>query len=136
MSLIYRRDAEGRERRRVAMTDITERQQAEETLRESEERRRCLTAELLTVQENERQGLPSELHDEVSQALLSLKIHLSSVEKKLLPAYVQKQLGHHSTSMTVDIDGHWISDEGKKDLEQTLRGDKGRPPAKPWRVVK
>ena len=43
------------------------------------------------------------------------------------PAYVQKQLGHHSISMTVDIYGHWIPGEGKKDLLKTLRGPKARP---------
>jgi integrase len=43
------------------------------------------------------------------------------------PAYVQKQLGHHSISMTVDIYGHWIPGEGKKDLVQTLRGPKAKP---------
>ncbi|MEW6659698.1 MAG: tyrosine-type recombinase/integrase [Thermodesulfobacteriota bacterium] len=43
------------------------------------------------------------------------------------PAYVQKQLGHHSISMTVDIYGHWIPGEGKKDLVQTLRGQKANP---------
>jgi hypothetical protein len=43
------------------------------------------------------------------------------------PAYVQKQLGHHSISMTVDIYGHWISGEGKKDLTKTLRGPKASP---------
>jgi len=37
------------------------------------------------------------------------------------PAYVQKQLGHHSITMTVDIYGHWLPGEGKKDLESTLR---------------
>jgi len=40
------------------------------------------------------------------------------------PAYVQKQLGHHSISMTVDIYGHWIPGEGKRDLASTLRGQK------------
>jgi integrase len=43
------------------------------------------------------------------------------------PTYVQKQLGHHSISMTVDICGHWVPGEGKKDLTQTLRGPKSRP---------
>ncbi len=36
------------------------------------------------------------------------------------PAYVQKQLGHHSITMTVDIYGHWMPGEGKKDLGATL----------------
>jgi integrase len=43
------------------------------------------------------------------------------------PAYVQKQLGHSSISITVDIYGHWIPGEGKKDLVRTLRGPKARP---------
>jgi integrase len=43
------------------------------------------------------------------------------------PAYVQKQLGHHSISMTVDIYGHWIPGEGKKNLVKTLRGPEAKP---------
>ncbi len=39
------------------------------------------------------------------------------------PAYVQKQLGHHSISMTVDIYGHWIAGEGRERLEKALRPD-------------
>ncbi len=47
------------------------------------------------------------------------------------PAYVQKQLGHHSIEMTVDIYGHWIPGEGKKDLDHALRGtSKGHEPRK------
>jgi integrase len=41
------------------------------------------------------------------------------------PAYVQKQLGHHSISMTVDIYGHWLPGEGKKNLGETLRRTSG-----------
>ncbi len=52
------------------------------------------------------------------------------------PAYVQKQLGHHSISMTVDIYGHWFPGEGKKDLARTLRGEKNRPPAGALQAVK
>lgn len=33
------------------------------------------------------------------------------------PAYVQKQLGHYSVQMTVDIYGHWIPGEGRDDLD-------------------
>jgi integrase len=40
------------------------------------------------------------------------------------PAYVQKQLGHHSITMTVDVYGHWIPGEGRKDLQKTLTGGK------------
>jgi len=49
--------------------------------------------------------------------------------KHYSPAYVQKQLGHHSITMTVDLYGHWIPGEGKKDLDRDLRGpDLGRGP--------
>jgi len=43
------------------------------------------------------------------------------------PAYVQKQLGHHSIEITVNIYGHWIPGEGRKDLVKTLRGPKAKP---------
>jgi integrase len=40
---------------------------------------------------------------------------------------VQKQLGHHSITMTVDLYGHWLPGEGKKDLEGMLRGIRNKP---------
>jgi integrase len=39
------------------------------------------------------------------------------------PAYVQKQLGHHSISLTVDTYGHWIPGEGRGQLDAALGGD-------------
>jgi signal transduction histidine kinase len=57
----------------------------EEALRESEEKLRFLTTQLLTAQENERKRLAVELHDELGHSLFSLKLHLSSREKRLLP---------------------------------------------------
>jgi PAS domain S-box-containing protein len=65
--------------------DITARQRAEEALKESERKLRYLAEQLLTAQENERKRLASELHDELGHALLALKLHLSSIEKKLPP---------------------------------------------------
>ena len=41
------------------------------------------------------------------------------------PAHVQKQLGHSSISMTVDIYGHWIPGEGRAGLEAALMGGSG-----------
>ncbi len=34
--------------------------------------------------------------------------------------YVQKQLGHSSIAITVDIYGHWVTGEGRGDLEKSL----------------
>jgi integrase len=36
------------------------------------------------------------------------------------PAYVQKQLGHHSIQITVDIYGHWFSGEGRENLDEAF----------------
>ena len=39
------------------------------------------------------------------------------------PGYVQKQLGHSSISITMDIYCHWIPGEGRGGLEAALGGD-------------
>ena len=63
--------------------DITKRKRAEETLRESEERLHFLSSRLLTAQETERKRISIELHDELGQALIALKLRLSSIQRKL-----------------------------------------------------
>ncbi|MBM4287133.1 MAG: PAS domain S-box protein [Deltaproteobacteria bacterium] len=65
--------------------DISAMKQAEDRLKRSEEKLRSLTTQLITAQESERKRLAAELHDELGHALLTLKLHLSSIEKKLLP---------------------------------------------------
>jgi integrase len=74
-------------------------------------RRACMAARLRTRS-------PHDLRD--TYATMLLMDHYS-------PAYVQKQLGQHSISMTVYIYGHRIPGEGKKDLTKTLRGPNGHP---------
>jgi PAS domain S-box-containing protein len=68
--------------------DISERKQAEEALRLSEQKLRALAAQLLTAQENERKRLAAELHDELGHALLTLKLSIRSLEKQLTPEQI------------------------------------------------
>ena len=65
--------------------DVTGRRRAEQALRESEEQLRFLANRLLTSQEQERKRLASELHDELGHALLTLKLSLGAIARKLLP---------------------------------------------------
>jgi signal transduction histidine kinase len=63
--------------------DITERKQAEEAIRKSEEHLRNLTAYIQRVSEIERTNIAREIHDELGQALTVLKIDLSWIRKRL-----------------------------------------------------
>jgi PAS domain S-box-containing protein len=63
--------------------DITERKRTEEALRQSEDRLRSLSSELMKAQENERLRISKELHDEMGQSLALLKHKMRSIQKKL-----------------------------------------------------
>ena len=65
------------------MVDITDREQAEEKLRESEQNLRYLASQLLTAQEQEKQKISLELHDTVAQELATLKIDLENLQPYL-----------------------------------------------------
>lgn len=68
---------------RIYARDITERKQAEQNLRESEQNLHYLAAQLLTTQERERKRISRELHDELGQSLLVLKLQASHIRKML-----------------------------------------------------
>ena len=61
--------------------EITERLQAEETLKESGKQIRQLSAQLLMAQEIERKRISMELHDSLGQALNVMKLRIRLVEK-------------------------------------------------------
>jgi PAS domain S-box-containing protein len=62
--------------------EISERQRAEKALRHSEERLRFLTSKLLAAQETERGRLSRELHDDLGQALLVLRMQLNGILRR------------------------------------------------------
>jgi PAS domain S-box-containing protein len=63
--------------------DITARKHAEEALKESQENLRRLYNRLIRVQEDERRRISQELHDEMGQTLLGMKLRISGVKEKL-----------------------------------------------------
>jgi signal transduction histidine kinase len=63
--------------------DITLRRRAEEALRESEQRLRFLTSQLLSAQERERKRISMELHDELGQSLALLKLQIRAIGRGL-----------------------------------------------------
>lgn len=67
----------------VTIQDITERRQAQHQLQESEQNLRYLASQLLTAQERERKRISRELHDHLGQSLMTLKLGLHRIERKL-----------------------------------------------------
>ncbi len=63
--------------------EIDERKKMEAALLESEEVLHQLSNNLLTVQENERQRISAELHDELGQSLAALKLQLRAIVSSL-----------------------------------------------------
>ena len=68
-----------------AIRYATERKQAEEALRQSEQNLRYLASRLLDALEMERQRIAHELHDDLGQSLLLLKMKLSGITRGLPP---------------------------------------------------
>ncbi|MCK9375377.1 MAG: response regulator [Syntrophobacterales bacterium] len=69
--------------------EVAVRRRAEEALRASEQNLRFLSSQLLTAQEQERRRLSLELHDELGQSLILLKLQLRNIERNLPPDQVQ-----------------------------------------------
>jgi PAS domain S-box-containing protein len=61
--------------------DITERKQAEETLRRQQSQLQDLTSKLIQAQESERRRMARDLHDDVSQRLAALVLDIASLEQ-------------------------------------------------------
>lgn len=63
--------------------EISEREQAEAALKESEQQLQLLSSRLMTAQETERKTVSRELHDELGHALTIMKLRLRSVGRGL-----------------------------------------------------
>jgi len=63
--------------------EIDERKSAEDELRNSREELRSLSTHLQSVREEERQGVAREIHDELGQALSSLKLDIALMKEEL-----------------------------------------------------
>lgn len=61
--------------------DVTEQHQVEEDLRQSRERLKILSRQLIATQESERRHLARELHDEIGQSLTGIKLNLRSLQQ-------------------------------------------------------
>ena len=83
--------------------NITERRKVEQKLRQSEERLRSLSAELMKAQEKERTRISKELHDELGQSLAILKHRVRSIGKKLVG--YQPQMSHDKDATVELVDG-------------------------------
>ncbi len=66
----------------MVVVDITERKQAQEHLRRSEDQLRALAARLQTATESERLRIARDLHDELGQALTGMKMDLEWIVRK------------------------------------------------------
>ncbi len=97
------RGVEGKPRCCICTTeDITARKAAREQLRESEKNLRRLTSQLLTVQEDERRRISRELHDELGQALLVLKLQAKAIETGVSATQEQVRKECHELRANLD----------------------------------
>jgi signal transduction histidine kinase len=80
--------------------EIAERRQAEQQVRESQERLRALASHVITVREEERAHIAREIHDELGQVLTALKMDIVWLSKRLgEPTLLEKT---QSMCQTVD----------------------------------
>jgi PAS domain S-box-containing protein len=66
----------------MVVMDLTERKRTEQQLRESEERLRYLSAQLLIAQENERKLIANEIHDSLGSSLGAIKFRMEQTLQK------------------------------------------------------
>jgi PAS domain S-box-containing protein len=120
----------------VMLRDITERQRAENALKQSREELRELSANLQNVREEEKTRIARELHDDLGQQLTALKMDLSVIEQQLrAPGDAQPDDGmlSHLQGMRRLIDATVASVRRiAADLRPVMLDDLGLVPAIEW----
>ncbi|MCU1383562.1 MAG: hypothetical protein JWL71_2259 [Acidobacteria bacterium] len=101
--------------------DVTESLAIHDRLRVSETRLRRLAASLHSARESERANVARELHDELGQALTSLKIDLTRTLRDLIPLHLAPEMVDRMQSMVGGIE---VATETVRRLATALR-----PPA-------
>ena len=112
----------------VVVHDVTDRREAAQKLRESEERLRTLSTELMKAQENEGRRISKELHDELGQTLAILKHRVRSIGKELLVYRPQHSSDHEATVGLVDEIIKKVR-QISRDLHPSILDDAGLCPA-------
>lgn len=117
--------------------DITERKEAEEQLKQANEQLHLLASRLQLVQEEERQRIAREIHDELGQALTALKLDLTWVGRRLSrPNPTAQVLGEcqekiHSMEALIDATDRAVQRIATA-LRPSLLDDLGIMPALEW----
>jgi PAS domain S-box-containing protein len=132
-SISQTRDGEGK-LYTVMLRDITERQRAENLLKQSREELRELSANLQNVREVEKTRIARELHDDLGQLLTALKIDLSGLEHALgEPSARSPDVAQRVASMRSLIDMTVASVRRiAADLRPVMLDDLGLVPAIEW----
>lgn len=113
--------------------DITEQVHAAAALQQSERKLRFLSSKLLTVQENERRRLSIELHDELGQSLMVLKLHVRAIQRAF--GKDQAKLNNDCEEVIGDIkEGTENVRRLSRDLRPSMLEDLGLSAAIQWLV--
>ncbi|MDA3926594.1 MAG: response regulator [Kiritimatiellae bacterium] len=115
--------------------EIIQRKAVEEDLRQSEQQTRLLMEQLrllsrriLTVQEEERKRISRELHDEITQTLIGINVHLETLswEAAINPKELQKKIARTQKLVEKSVD---IAHQFAQELRPTVLDDLGLIPA-------
>ncbi|MBM4294690.1 MAG: response regulator [Deltaproteobacteria bacterium] len=96
------RDRETAEALAIPFVEALMRHRAEGEVRQSEQKLRVLTSQLLTAQEQERKRISMELHDELGQSLNALKLQMRAIERAL--GQDQQQQKHECAQLLSYLD--------------------------------